>query len=80
MVAIWIVLGMAAIVGLERLARWMEARAGIYWRREHGGSGSLGAAFLEVQSIFEPGNQHVIEAQRDEDSDDEASGDPPKAG
>jgi hypothetical protein len=39
-----------------------------------------GAAFLEVQSIFEPGNQHVIEAQRDEDSDDEASGDPPKAG
>jgi hypothetical protein len=66
MVAIWIVVGIAGVYGVDRLACWMEGRGWIYWRKKHGSSGTLGAAFLEVQAIFEPSKRHVIEAQRDD--------------
>ena len=70
----------AAIYGLHRLALWMEARGWIYYKHKHGSSGSLGAAFLEVQALLEPSKKHVLEiSQRDESEDDDAGG-PPSSG
>ena len=70
----------AAIYGLHRLALWMEARGWIYYKHKHGSSGSLGAAFLEVQSLLEPSKKHVLEiSQRDESEEDDAGG-PPMSG
>lgn len=75
---VWLV-GMAAVLyGLHRLALWMEQRGWIYYRNtRHGSSGSLGNAFLHVQSILEPGKRHVLEQRLDEAREDEESGDPP---
>jgi hypothetical protein len=41
---------------------------------------AAGSAFLEVQSILEPGKRYVLEEKRKEDVDDEESGDPPAGG
>ena len=77
MILVWILLGAAGLYGFDRLALWMERRGWIYWRKKHGSSGTLGAALLEVQAIFEPSKRHVLEVRRDERSEDEDSGDPP---
>jgi hypothetical protein len=66
-----------AVYGLHRLALWMEARGWISYRKKHGSSGGLGTAFLEVQSLLEPSTRHVLELRRNEDFEDEDSGDPP---
>ena len=77
---LWVVIVLLGILVLDRLAVWMEGRGWIYWRKKHGSSGTLGTAFLELQAIFEPGKQHVIEARRDEDAEEDDSGDPPESG
>jgi hypothetical protein len=62
---------------IHRLASWMEDRGWIYYRKGHGSSASLGSAFLEVQSMFEPGRKHEIEVRQAEDLEEEEAGDPP---
>jgi hypothetical protein len=73
----FLALGVAAVYGLDRLAVWMESRGWIYWRHKSGSSGSLGSAFLEVQSLFEPSKQHMAEVRRTEHTEEDDSGDPP---
>lgn len=47
-------------------------------RGKRGGSGSLSAAMLEVQSLLEPSKRHQAHSVRAEDPENEAeSGDPP---
>ena len=70
----------AASYGLHRLALWAEARGFVYYRRRRGSSGALGNALLEVQSIFEPAQRHVIEERVQERSEAAESGDPPRVG
>jgi hypothetical protein len=41
---------------LDRLATWMESNGWIYWRKSQGTSSRFGNAFLEIQSMFEPGD------------------------
>ena len=77
---IWTALAAGTVYGLHRLGLWMEARGWIYYRKKRGSSGGLGTAFLEVQSLLEPSARHVLEVKRNEDADDEDSGDPPKPG
>jgi hypothetical protein len=75
-----LVLVLAVIVtayGLHRLALWMEARGWIYYRKKRGSSGTLGTAFLEMQTLLEPGKRHVIEIVRKDDSEQNDTGDPP---
>ena len=65
---------------LHRLALWMEDRGWIYYRKRRGSSGVLGAAFLELQSIYEPGRRYVLEEIRSDEMETQDSGDPPDAG
>ena len=76
---VWAGLAAGTFYGLHRLGLWMEAQGWIYYRK-HGSSGGLGTAFLEVQSLFEPSKRHVLEVRRNEDAEDEDSGEPPKPG
>ncbi len=70
----------AALYALHRLGLWMEERGWIYYRRKRGGSGSLGTAFLEVQSMLEPSKKHILEISQKDESEDDDSGDPPEPG
>ncbi|HEX9492224.1 MAG TPA: hypothetical protein VGA33_03080 [Thermoanaerobaculia bacterium] len=49
-------------------------------RRERGtihGSGNLGAAMQNLESLFVESKKHVIEAEREEEGESQPSGDPP---
>jgi hypothetical protein len=66
------------LFALDRLALWMEARGWLYWRKtQHSSSGSLGNAFLEIQTMVDPGKRHVLEVRRQEETEDADSGAPP---
>lgn len=56
-IIILVILGLA---GLHRLALWMETKGWLYYKREKPSSNRLGNAFLEIQSILEPGKKIII--------------------
>jgi hypothetical protein len=71
--AILLVLGLA---GLHLLALWMERRGWLYYKHEKPSSNRLGNAFLEIQSILEPGKKIIIEErerEKKEERTDKAS-------
>jgi hypothetical protein len=72
-IVILIVLGLA---GLHLLALWLERKGWLYYKHEKPGSHRLGNAFLEIQSILEPGKKIIIEArerEKKEERTDKAS-------
>ena len=72
-----LVLVCVALYLLHRLARWAEDRGLIYYRRYRPSRSALGNAFLEVQTIVDPGKRVVLEARRQEPSEEDESGFPP---
>jgi hypothetical protein len=54
-----------------------EERGWIYWRKKRGHSERLGQAFLDLHSMLEPGNRHVLEEKRREESEKPGEGAPP---
>ncbi len=58
------VAGAVAVWLLDRALVRLEAGGWIYYRRRRGSSGSLGAAFLSVQSLVDPGARHAAEERR----------------
>ncbi len=79
-----IIVGLIAFVSgsylLHRTALWMEARGWIYYRRRHGSSGAIGNAFMEVQSLLEPGKRHVVQVKRAEAVEQDPDGHPIESG
>jgi len=67
-IAIIIVL---CIVIINLLALWMEKKGWIYYLHKKASSGSLGNAFLEIQSIFESSKKHIIEVRKEEKKEEE---------
>jgi len=49
-------------------------------RGAHHGSGSLGAAMLEVHSLLEPAKRHALKSVRADDADEDSSPDDPPIG
>jgi hypothetical protein len=76
----WAVLVVGGLCLLHRIALWAEARGWIYYRKQRGGSGSLGNAFLEVQTILEPSKRHILEERVKKAPATQESGDQPNAG
>ncbi|HEX6850604.1 MAG TPA: hypothetical protein VF139_04295 [Candidatus Polarisedimenticolaceae bacterium] len=64
--------------GLHRLASWAEARGWIYYLKRRGSSGTLGDAFLEVQTMFDPSKKIVLEERRREVREEHDAGGPPR--
>ncbi len=77
---LWLALALAALYGLHRLATWAERRGYIYYLHKRGSSGSLGSAALTVHAMLEPSNRYVLEERQKDESEEEASGDPPEPG
>lgn len=76
-IAILLLLGAAALFVLDRLGLWMEARGWIYYRKKKPSATDLGNAFLELQSMLEPGKRNVVVVRTEEVVEDEDEGDPP---
>ena len=70
--ALLAVVGLTPLDGLHRLA--------LYYLRRQTSTSALGNAVLELQSIIEPEKQRLVEVQRAEEVEEDAQGEPPKAG
>lgn len=60
---------------LDQLLLAAERRGWIYWRKKSASPGTTASAMLEVQSMFEPGRAHVVEASRAEATEEDDEGD-----
>lgn len=80
MKATLIILGIVATLWLlDRGALAMERRGWIYWRKRRASPGTRAGAFLEMQSLLEPGRKHVIEAQSEHEEKKSDAAAPPEA-
>ena len=76
----WALLIILVVYLLDWLARWMENRGWIYYRKSGGTFTRMGNAFLGMQSMFEPGKKHMMVAKQGEKRKKEEAGDPPFMG
>lgn len=74
---LWFALGVAVIAALHQLALWAERRGWIYYKYRRASPGTSSNAFLEVQSMLQPGTRHVVESRLEKHADADESGDPP---
>jgi hypothetical protein len=64
---IWILVALAAIAvlfALDRLLLAAERRGWIYYRKKKPNPASVGSALMQVQALFEPPKQHVVDVRR----------------
>ena len=76
-----VLLGALVLIGVVVLIAVLTIAAIALMRREssHHGSGSLGVAMQELESLFVESKRHVIHEQRAEESEEESpAGDPPE--
>ena len=67
----------AALLAIDRLLLWLEARGWLYYRRKKPSiSGSI-YHMLEMHSVFDPAIQQVQEIIVEEEQQEDESGDPP---
>ncbi|HOC42482.1 MAG TPA: hypothetical protein PKJ99_05610 [Thermoanaerobaculales bacterium] len=77
-VALILALVCGALYLLHRLALWAEDRGWVYYQRHRPSRTAVGNAFLEVQSLVEPGRRLVLEARQENGRDEDESGEPPE--
>ena len=76
----WLAFIGIALYLLHRLALWAESRGYIYYVNREPSRATLGNAFLETQSLLEPGKRAMVEAVREEQTEQDESGAPPETG
>lgn len=76
-VALWMLALAVGLYLLHRLALWAEARGYIFYLRTRPSPGSIGNALLEAHSLLEPDRRALIEALREQPSEETDSGAPP---
>ena len=75
--AIWTAILLATGFVLDRLLLHLESRGWLSYRRTRGVRGRAMYHAQELDSIFNPGMQHVQEAHFREEEQEDESGDPP---
>jgi len=70
---LWILVGVAALIGLDQLFLWMEAKGWLYYRKVKP-KGGWGDVFLGG-NVFDPGARHLQEARQEHVNEDEDDGD-----
>lgn len=78
-----LLLGFLALLATLAAAILLTAAAIAVLRRDRDkirGSGTLGTAMQELESLFVESKRHVIEAERAEEGEETPSGDPPEKG
>ena len=77
---VWGLAVLVGLYGLHRVALWSERRGWIHYEKKRGSSGTLSAAFLEIQALVEPSKRHVQEERQRDQEESEEDGDPPSTG
>lgn len=80
-VAAWVAGAAAGLYGLHRLALWMERRGWIFYKHTRASSTSRSNAFMQVQAMFEPRAEYIVEGRRSDEiraAEDADAGGPPK--
>jgi hypothetical protein len=77
-VVLVLALACGALYLLHRAALWAEDRGWIYYQRRRPSRSALGTAFLEAQSLVEPGKRLLLEARQERASEEDESGEPPE--
>jgi len=69
-----VVLIAGVVVGvflLDRFLLWCEARGWIYYRRKKASPGSGASPFLDMLTVYNPSQRHVLEQRIDEQEERE---------
>ena len=74
---LWVVIVLIAGFIIDRALLHLESRGWLYYRRTRGVRGRAMYHAQELDSIFNPGMQHVQEAHFREEEQEDESGDPP---
>ncbi len=72
-IVLWILVGVAALIGLDQLFLWMEAKGWLYYRKMKR-KGSAGAVLMGG-NVFDPGVRHLEDAVEQRVVEDEDDGD-----
>jgi hypothetical protein len=70
---LWILVVIAALIGLDRLFLWMEEKGWVYYRKKKSSLG-MGDIFLGG-NVFDPGTKHLMEARQEKTQEEEEDGD-----
>ena len=73
----WTAIAAVVLILLDRLLLGLEAQGRIFYRRTRGVRGGAMYHAQELDSIFNPGMQHVQEAHVRQEQEEDESGDPP---
>ena len=65
-----------ALFVLHKLLLWMEDRGWIYYHKKKASPGTAANAWLELQSMMEPGKKHVLEIKSEEHKEDDGDAEP----
>jgi hypothetical protein len=74
------VLGAIGLFLLDRLLLRLEARGYLYYRKKKAQLPSVGTVLLNLNVVLEPGKQYVVEAKRQQPSEQREDGAPPGEG
>jgi hypothetical protein len=70
---LWILVGVAALIGLDQFFLWMEAKGWLYYRKVKR-KGGWSDVFLGG-NVFDPGAHNLQEARQEHVNEDEDDGD-----
>lgn len=73
---IWVIFILCSLWAIDKALLWMEVRGWINYRRKYPNRTSIGNAFLEVQSLIEPGKKATVDEIRRIKHNESFSGDP----
>lgn len=73
---VWVAVVGLGLYILHRVALWAEAQGYIYYVNTEPSRNALGSAFLQAQSLIEPGKGELAEVIREERSEEVESGAP----
>jgi hypothetical protein len=72
-----ILLGIGVLLfACHKFLSWMEGRGWIYYHKKKASPGTAASAWLELQSMVEPGTKHVLRVEREERQEDDGEGGP----
>ena len=75
---LWVPLAVVALFVLDRLLLAAERRRWIYYRTSQPQRSSVGHAMQNIQAIFEPDKQHVVDERAAIDADQPGDDEPPR--
>ena len=73
----WLMVIVAAALFVDRLLLWAEKAGWINYRRHGLSRGGAAYHMLELQSVFNPGTEQVLEVKYGQDKEADESGVPP---